>query len=98
MLDPVDDHGERKECQHADADDRTDVGDPLTALQRDDRHSDADPDENRLECDVAERPPGADVRDVVAPRFGGDEGKRTADPKWVRDPVEDGSEARPKPA
>ena len=94
VLDRVDHDGEREERQHADADDRADVRDPLAALERDDRDDDRDPDEDRLEHVVADAA-RSDRMQVRAPRGGRDEGERAADPERVRDPVEDGADAAP---
>ncbi len=67
VLDAVDDHREREEAEHDEAQDRAEVRDPLAVAQRDDRDADRDPDEDQLEDVVADRG-GADLEDVRAPR------------------------------
>ena len=62
----VDDHREREEAEHGEAQDRAEVRDPLAVAQRDDRDADRDPDEDQLEDVVAHRG-RADLEDVRAP-------------------------------
>jgi hypothetical protein len=88
VLRAVDDDGDREEPEREEAPERAEVRDPLAVAERRDRDADREPDEDELECVVAERPV-PDAEHVRPPRIGGDEGQRAADPERVRDPVED---------
>ena len=68
VLDRIDDERDREEPEHEHARDRAGVRDPLALLDRGDRHTDREPDEEELEDVVTGRAEVVDLQSTAGRR------------------------------
>ena len=91
--DGVDHRGDREAAEQHHAAPRAERRDPLADAEREDRRPHAEPDVGHAD-DVPEEAARADVEEVGVDRLEREQDERTADPHRVREPVEDGVDAR----